>query len=113
MVPLTVFSMVVLELTLTVDCPCDVVKVRVSPFMAAKVPNVPFGPRREAVAGADVVGDAVVAVKVVVGGIVDDVTGKDTDEHAAVVTNKATDEARPVQTRIIFLRFIFIYNYLP
>jgi hypothetical protein len=110
MVPLTVFSMVVLELTLTVDCPCDVVKVKASPFIAANVPKVPFGPRREAV---DVVGDAAVVVEIVVDGTDDDVTGEDADEHAAVVTNKATDKARPVQTRIIFFRFIFIYNYLP
>jgi hypothetical protein len=105
--------MVVLELTLTVTCPCDVVKVKVSPFMAAKVPKVPFGPRRWAVVGADVVGDAVVAVEVVVDSAVDDVTSEDADEQATVATNKATAKARPAQTRIIFLRFIFIYNYLP
>jgi hypothetical protein len=105
MVPLTVFSMVVLELTFTVTCPCLVVKVKVSPFMAA---IVPFAPGRWAVVVVDVVVDPAVVVIVVVV-VLDDVVTGEADEQAKVTTDRATDKTSPAQIRIIFLRFIFIH----
>lgn len=60
---------------------------------------------------ADVAGDANVVVVVVVV-VLDDVATGEADEQAKVTTDKATDKTRPIQIRIIFLRFIFVhYSY--
>ena len=68
--PLTVFSMIVPEPTFTNTCPREAVKVKVLPFMAARVPLT-----RCSKFGADVAGVAV-----------GDAAGEDVDEHAAVIT---------------------------
>jgi hypothetical protein len=91
--PVTVFSIVVVELILTVACPCDVVKVKVLPLIDAMVP---FAPRRwnweDCVVSVE--DGVVVVVEVVVSGTVD-VVCEDADEHATATTDKTAARVTP------------------
>jgi hypothetical protein len=104
--PTTVFSIVVLELIITVACPCDVVSVNVLPLIDAKVP---FAPRRWNWEVCVVVGDVdITPVAAVVAKVVGGVVCEDADEHATVTTDTTTAKVIPALSGIMFLRFIFM-----
>jgi len=91
--PATVFSIVVLELIITVAWPCDVVRVKVLPSIDAIVPFAPLRRNDEDCVVVDDV-DMVSVVEVVV-----DVTGcvvcEDADEHATATTDKTAAKVTP------------------
>jgi hypothetical protein len=99
--------MIVVELILTVTCPCDVVRVKVLPLTDA---TVPFAPGRwnweDCVVSVD--GEVTIVLGVVDGGIVD-VPDEDDLEHATNVNDKAVANAKPITNKVIFLILVFMF----